>query len=150
MNVAFSEYDVSRDRAAAMEMVNLTGQMGVPVVVVDGQPVIGFNRPLLQELLSKSNGRQRPRLGMKVTDADRVSRKSGEPPVFGAIVGPVSPGSPADRAGIKAGDIITSINGTRINNVSELEKAISMYTSGSRVPVTFYRGDQAVKTEILL
>jgi glutaredoxin len=75
MNVAFSEYDVSRDRTAAMEMVNLTGQMGVPVVVVDGQPVIGFNRPMLQELLSKGNGRQRPRLGMKVTDADRSSRR---------------------------------------------------------------------------
>jgi glutaredoxin len=34
--VEYSEFDVSCDRAAAEEMVRLTGQMGVPVILVDG------------------------------------------------------------------------------------------------------------------
>ena len=145
----FVEYDVSRDRSAAQEMVNLTGQMGVPVVVIDGEPVIGFNQPRLQELISRSNGRK-PRLGMKVTDTSGFARKPGEPPLFGAIVGMVSPLTPAARAGFQKGDIITSLSRQRINNVSELEKVISRLTVGSRVPVTIYRGEQAINKEIVL
>ena len=52
--VKYAEYDVSRDRAAADEMVRLTGQMGVPVILVDGQVVVGFDRARLEHLLSKN------------------------------------------------------------------------------------------------
>jgi len=148
--VSYTEHDVSRDRAAAEEMVKLTGQMGVPVIVVDGETVIGFNRPRLKELLSRGNGGNRPRLGLKVTDAGRKARKSGEPPVFGAAVGAVAPSSPGKRAGIRAGDIITSINRVRVNNASELERVISTLSPGSRVPVVFYRGDQANRSELVI
>ena len=55
----FKEYDVSRDSAAAEEMVNLTGQMGVPVIVIDGQAVVGFDRTRIQELLSAGAARNR-------------------------------------------------------------------------------------------
>jgi S1-C subfamily serine protease len=147
--VKYVEYDVSRDRAAAQEMVNLTGQMGVPVIVVNGQPVIGFNRIRLQELLSGGNGRK-PRLGMKVGDAGTTARKPGEPPLFGAIVGAVSPSTPAALAGIQKGDVITSINRRRINNAAELEQVIHGLSAGSRVAVTVYRGEQALNKEIVL
>ena len=150
LGVRYTEYDVSRDRAAAEEMVKLTGQMGVPVIVVDGQAVIGFDRQRLKALLAGGNDRKPPRLGLKVTDADRTSRRPGEPPLFGAIVGAVSPSSAGGRAGIKAGDIITSVGGKRINNVPELEEVIAALTSGNPIPVTFYRGEQAVKTEIMV
>ena len=148
--MSFTEHDVSRDRAAAEEMVKLTGQMGVPVIVIDGQPVIGFDRPRLQQLLANGNGRKRPRLGMKVNDADRAARRPDEPPLFGAIVGSVSPSSASERAGIKTGDIVTSINHKRINNVAELEKVIATLASGTHVPVTFYRGEQVIESEIIL
>ena len=52
--IRYAEYDVSRDRAAADEMVRLTGQMGVPVILVDGQVVVGFDRARLEHLLSKN------------------------------------------------------------------------------------------------
>jgi glutaredoxin 3 len=150
LGVSYTEYDVSRDRAAAEEMVGLTGQMGVPVIVVDGQVVIGFNRARLEQLLAKGNDRKHPRLGLKVSDASRLSRKLGEPPAFGAVVGSVSSASPGERAGIRAGDIITSINQKRINNVAELEGILGKLNPGSRIPVTFYRGEQAIKAEIVL
>lgn len=130
-------------------MVKLTRQMGVPVTVVNGQPVIGFDRPRLQELLSKGSGNKQ-RLGMKVADVDGSTRKPGEPPLFGAIVGDVSPSTPASRAGFRKGDIITSVNRQRINNVSEMEQVIRSVSAGNRIPVTVYRGEKAVNLEIVL
>ena len=130
-------------------MVKLTRQMGVPVTVVNGQPVIGFDRSRLQELLSRGNG-DKPRLGMKVADVNASTRKPGEPPLFGAIVGYVTPSTPASRAGFHKGDIITSINRQRINNISEMEQIINGFSAGSRIPVTFYRGEKAVNTDIIL
>ena len=145
----YTEHDVSQDRNAANEMVNLTGQMGVPVIVVDGQAIIGFDRPRLQQLISAGGTRKRPKLGMKVADTNSVARKLGEPPVFGVLVGTVAPSSPGDIAGIKTGDIITVIGQKRINNVGDLEQALGSFTSGSRVPVTYYRGENPLKSELV-
>lgn len=92
--VPFTEFDVSLDRAAAQEVVRLTGQMAVPVIVVDGEVVVGFDRPQLERLLAAKGGAQRPRFGLRVADASRVARKVGAVPVFGALVGGVAPGSP--------------------------------------------------------
>jgi glutaredoxin 3 len=150
LGVNYTERDVSRDRAAAEEMVGLTGQMGVPVIVVDGQVVIGFNRARLEQLLAGGNNRKPPRLGLKVTDASRISRKTEEPPVFGAVVGSVAPSSPGERAGIRAGDIITSINQKRINNVAELEEVLGTLTPRNRILITFYRGEEAIRAEIVI
>ncbi len=44
---------MAEDRAAAEEMVRISGQRGVPVIVIDGQVVVGFDRPRLEQLLSK-------------------------------------------------------------------------------------------------
>jgi glutaredoxin 3 len=150
LGVKYTEYDVSRDRAAAEEMVGLTGQMGVPVIVVDGQVVVGFNRARLEQLLAAGKDRKPVRLGLKVSDASHLSRKLGEPPAFGAVVGSVTPASPGERVGIRTGDIITSVNQKRINNVAELEHILGKLTTGSRIPITFYRGEQAIKAEIVL
>ena len=130
-------------------MVNLTGQMGVPVIVVDGQAVIGFDRQRLQQLISAGGSRKKPKLGMKVADANSGARKPGEPPVFGVLVGSVIPSSPGDIAGIQTGDIITVIGQKRIDNVVDLEQALASSTSGSRLPVTFYRGDNSFKSELV-
>lgn len=50
-NVKFREIDVSRDAAAARDLVRRTGQMGVPVVEIDGRPVVGFDKPKIDKLL---------------------------------------------------------------------------------------------------
>ena len=57
-NINYSEVDVAADRAEAQKMVEKSGQMGVPVIIVekDGQEniVIGFNKPKLVELFGIS------------------------------------------------------------------------------------------------
>ena len=50
--VHFREVDVSRDPAAARDVVRMTGQMGVPVIVVGNRPVVGFDKPQLDRLLN--------------------------------------------------------------------------------------------------
>lgn len=49
--VPFREVDISRDAAAARDLVRRTGQMGVPVVEIDGRPVVGFDKPRIDRLL---------------------------------------------------------------------------------------------------
>lgn len=49
--VQFVDYNVGVDQEKAQEMVQKSGQMGVPVVDINGQIVIGFNRPEIDRLL---------------------------------------------------------------------------------------------------
>jgi len=49
-NIEYDSVDVGTDEAAAKEMIELTGQYGVPVTVVDGEVIIGFDAPRLNEL----------------------------------------------------------------------------------------------------
>ena len=50
-DVDFEDIDVSADRDKAKEMVEKSGQMGVPVIDVDGKIVVGFDQARLQELI---------------------------------------------------------------------------------------------------
>jgi len=49
--VAFEAVDVSQDRLALKEMVDVSGQMGVPVIVVDGDVIVGFDQERLNAKL---------------------------------------------------------------------------------------------------
>lgn len=49
--VEFEDIDVSQDREAAKEMIDRSGQTGVPVVNIDGQIVVGFDKEKIVNLL---------------------------------------------------------------------------------------------------
>jgi glutaredoxin 3 len=53
--LSFKEVDVSSDQAAVEEMVKQTGQMGVPVVVIDGESIVGFDKEKIENLLGKKS-----------------------------------------------------------------------------------------------
>ncbi len=50
-NIPYREVDVSTDMEAAMEMIRKSGQQGVPVVEIDGEIVVGFDRERIDALL---------------------------------------------------------------------------------------------------
>jgi glutaredoxin-like YruB-family protein len=50
--IAYKEIDVAADFTKAEEMVRRSGQTGVPVIEIDGEIVVGFDKPKLQELLN--------------------------------------------------------------------------------------------------
>ena len=48
----FEDIDVSKDKKALNEMIEKSGQMGVPVVDIDGQIIVGFDREKISQLLN--------------------------------------------------------------------------------------------------
>ncbi|ERI89554.1 hypothetical protein HMPREF1982_04572 [Clostridiales bacterium oral taxon 876 str. F0540] len=50
-NISFTEKDVSRDETAAMEMINNSGQRGVPVIDINGNIVVGFDQESIDRIL---------------------------------------------------------------------------------------------------
>jgi len=54
-NIVFEDIDVSQNEKAADEMIQKSGQMGVPVIDIDGQFMVGFDKEKISELLKINN-----------------------------------------------------------------------------------------------
>jgi len=50
-NIVFEDVDVSGNKAAAEEMIRKTGQMGVPVLDIEGEIIVGFDREKIKQAL---------------------------------------------------------------------------------------------------
>ena len=50
-NIQFEEIDVSKDEKQLQHMIKISGQMGVPVLEIDGNVVVGFDKQKIDELL---------------------------------------------------------------------------------------------------
>ncbi len=50
-NVEFEDFDVAGDQEKRKEMITKSGQMGVPVIIIGDQLIVGFNKPKIVELL---------------------------------------------------------------------------------------------------
>lgn len=51
-NLNFEEIDVSQDEKAQEEMIERSGQMGVPVIDIDGEIIVGFDQPKIKKILN--------------------------------------------------------------------------------------------------
>ncbi|OGI76792.1 NrdH-redoxin [Candidatus Nomurabacteria bacterium RIFCSPHIGHO2_02_FULL_33_12] len=49
--IEFTDIDVAENQEARTEMIKISGQMGVPVIQVENDVIIGFNKPVLNDLL---------------------------------------------------------------------------------------------------
>jgi glutaredoxin 3 len=145
--ISFEERDVSRNSFYAQELVRNTGQMGVPVTIINGQIVVGFDRGQLEQLTTQTRTRQRPPFGASIADAGKITAKQGSGITLGAYVGRIRPGSVAERIGLAAGDIITELNMKHIVNADDLEDTLSNLSSGSRFSLVFLRGNKTMTTE---
>jgi glutaredoxin 3 len=145
--ISFEERDVSRNRSYAEELVRNTGQMGVPVTIIDGEVVVGFDRGRLEQLTTQKRTRQRPLFGASIADASKITAREGSGITLGAYVGSIRPGSVAERIGLAQGDIITELNMRHIANADDLEDTLSNLSSGSRFSLVFLRGNKTMTTE---
>ena len=50
--VRFKEVDVTKDHRAAKDMVRRTGQQGVPVILINNRPIVGFDKPKINRFLN--------------------------------------------------------------------------------------------------
>ena len=79
-------------------------------------------------------------LGVVIQEVTKeLSDSFGLPKAEGALVVSVQKGSPAERAGIRSGDIILRFDGKAVNNQTDLPRIVSAVKSGSEVPVVIWR-----------
>jgi len=145
--ISFQERDVSINDSYAQELVSSSGQMGVPVTIIDGHTVIGFDQHRLDQILNQRQTKQRPSFGVAIADASKITAKQGTGIILGAFVGGVRPNSVAEKIGLAAGDIITEFSMKNIANAADLEHALTSMNSGSRFSLTFLRGTNKMIAE---
>jgi len=68
----------------------------------------------------------------------------------GAAIGQVRAGTPAAQAALRAGDVVTSAAGTKINSASELRAVINAHQPGDTISVTYTRGGQSHTVQVKL
>jgi putative serine protease PepD len=68
----------------------------------------------------------------------------------GARIAGVQPNTPAAKAGLKAGDVVTSLGGTQISTPNELASVINAHKPGDRVTVTYTRDGQSHTVQMTL
>jgi serine protease Do len=94
----------------------------------------------VSEQLRTSGRVQRGRIGVQIDQVTRdVAESIGLGRPQGALVRSVEGGSPADKAGIEAGDIITKFNGATIERATDLPRMVGNTKPGSRVAMTVFR-----------
>jgi glutaredoxin-like YruB-family protein len=145
--VPFVEYDVSRDPAAAADMVRLSGQQDVPVAQIGDQVVVGFDRPLIDQLLARMAARP-PKLGVTIADAARIAAKRGLSLPSGAYVGRVNAGSPAARAGLRTGDVIVELAGQTVRGEQDVHRLMAGVHPGQAVNVILWREGHRVRATV--
>jgi S1-C subfamily serine protease len=138
-------------------MVDLTGQMGVPVIVIGKEVIIGFDRQRIQELIAAGaasspgpDSLPKVRFGLKIADAQKMTPQTGALVVSGAVIGDVTPGFTGERVGLKSGDVVTQINNQPISGAADMQLALAGVKSGDIVTIMFLRGGETRKSEIVV
>ena len=91
----------------------------------------------------------RPRLGIDAEDiSGQLGSYFGAPDGEGILVRDVNPGSAAEKAGVKAGDIITSLNGERNHGLSELRSKMSAAADGKTAKLGILRNKSPLTLDV--
>ena len=146
-DIPYQDHDVSADLLAAQEAVRLTGQNNVPVTVIDGQTVVGFNQPRLEQLIAKAEAAAHPKFGAGIANVGKAGRK-GVPIIFGAYVGRIGTSSIAERVGLAIGDVIIQMNNKQISDTADLEHFMISIKQGDKLSVVFIRGTVVNTAEV--
>jgi serine protease Do len=119
-----------------------------------GSAGIGFAIPInlvrsIADQLIRTGKVQRGFLGVRLQEiTPDLAQEFGT--TSGALVADVSPNTPAEKAGLKSGDVITKVNGKPITDPSQLSLMISEMAPGAVVHVDYLRGKSALTADIKL
>jgi len=147
--ISYEDHDVEADPSAAQEAVRLSGQNGVPVTVIEGQVVVGFDRPRLEWLIAQAPESSPLKFGAAVADTCKSGRND-LPINFGAYVGRVKPGSIAEKAGLAVGDIIIQLNSQGVSRATHLEILFAKIKPGDKLSIVYVRGNTLNTAEVTL
>lgn len=137
----------------AGELIGINSQI---LSTTGGSIGIGFAIPsnmarqVSEQLIAKGKVR-RSRLGVTIQPLTREMAESLNLDVTsGAIVSSVEPGSAADRAGLRQGDVITELNGQKIVDTNQFRNRIAATEPGTEVTLTIFRDRQRQQVRVRL
>src|ERR1700736_1038024 len=136
-------------------LVNLRGELiGINTAILSrsgGNIGIGFAIPVnmarsVMEQLIKYGSVKRGQLGVSMyTVTADIAHSLGLANAMGALVSQVVEGSPADKAGIRTGDVITSVNGQTVKSNSELRNTIGLLRVGDKIDIGLVRDGKPLR-----
>jgi serine protease Do/serine protease DegQ len=141
-------------------LVNLRGELiGINTAILSrsgGNIGIGFAIPVnmarsVMEQLIRYGSVKRGQLGVSMyTVTPDIAHSLGLPSVVGALVSQVVEGSPADHAGIRTGDVITSVNSQPVKSNSELRNTIGLLRVGDKVEIGLLRDGKPLRVTAVI
>ena len=138
-------------------LVDMAGQViGINTAIITGgrgYEGVGFAMPSsmainVYDQIIKNGRVTRGSIGVSFEEengTNLITLKSLGAP-YGVVIEGVEPGSPAEKAGLKGGDVITAINGTAIKSGNDLVNPIASAPIGSKVKISFVRDKQQKET----
>jgi len=166
-NVGLTDYEDFIQTDAAINpgnsggpLVNMNGQLvGLNAAIISqsgGFQGIGFAVPSniavhIMDMLLTTGKVTRGWLGVSIQNvSQQIANAMQLPEPTGALVGDVVSDSPAEKAGLKAGDVILSLNGDKIKDASELRNQIASTSPGTKVTFGVLRAGKNIDVTVTL
>ncbi len=141
-------------------LVNINGEViGINTAIATqsgGYMGVGFTIPsnsakMVMDQLIKHGKVERGLLGVNIQDVSESLAKSfGRSDTSGALVSQVVPGSPSEKAGVKAGDIILEFNGHQVTGASQLKNLVGQTKPGSKAKLTIWRDKKTISVDVTI
>lgn len=139
-------------------LVTLDGKLvGINTAILapngGGNVGVGFAVPVnmalaVMEQLIEHGSVSRGRMGVSIQDlTSDLAEALGIEETTGAVIRAVEPGSAAERAGLRAGDVVLAIDGHRLRGAADLRGRIGLKRPGDRVELEIRRGEERLRIE---
>jgi Do/DeqQ family serine protease len=136
--------------------------IGVNTAIISGAQGVGFAVPVntartIAQQLERTGRVEHPYLGIQMVGlTPDIQRQINDEPNSGLsvtrdsgiLIGRVVPESPADRAGLRAGDVITQINGTNVKTAEEVQKQVFASEVGDSLELTVDRNGETQTLQV--
>jgi len=138
-------------------LLNVYGEViGINTAIVAAGQGIGFAipismaKPVLAQLIRKGSV-SRGYMGVTIQPVtEELAQSFGLKQAKGALVNDVIKGGPADKAGIRQGDIITALNGSEVKDPSHLQRLVAEAGIGKIAKISIFRNGRALELGITL
>lgn len=139
-------------------LFNLRGEViGVNTAIFSpsgGNVGIGFavpsrNARAIAEQLIRTGHVERGHIGVRLQElTPAIAQALGRPDDKGVLIASVDPGGPAERSGIRVGDVITGFNGSPVESGRDLARAVAAAKPGTQATLTVFRSGQTQQLPI--
>ena len=138
-------------------LLNVYGEViGINTAIVAAGQGIGFAipvnmaKPIISQLIQKGNV-SRGYMGVTIQPVtEELAQSFGLKHAKGALVNDVIKGGPADKAGIKQGDVITALNGSEVKDSSHLQRLVAEAGVGKSAKISIFRDGKPLELNITL